>query len=189
MELFHYSDFIYIVRSYFPVLTALFFAIKLIGGESKDRKHSFIICCVCALYFMVPDINDDTGPIIYLKAYVEALFIIILISGAGMLAMFSMVPFDRKAFIHSLILAFIVLTNFMLTWHHTVSPQPLFYNLFDEMILVISIIQIMVSSNGIIDSISRIIGFFGRLQGAISGAFVYCVRAFGNIQRNKKSEG
>ena len=178
----------FINQKTFPVLTSLFFFIKLVGGTSEDRKHSFIICCVCALYFMVPDIKDNLSDLAYLDSYVEALFIIILISGAGMMSMFSMVPFDKKAFKHSIILALIVFTNFMLTWHHTVSPQTFFYSYFDEIIIVISAFQIAVSSNGIIDSISRIIGFFRSLQSSISGLVIHCLRLLRDIQEHKKSE-
>jgi len=185
----NYSDAIHIARYYFPVITAIFFVMKLIGGESKDRKHSLIICCVCALYFMIDDIDSSLSKIEYREEYIEALFIIILIAGAGMMSMFSMVPFDGKAFKHSLILAFIILINSMLTWHYTVSPQPLLYSYFDELIIIASIIQIMVSCNGIMGSISRIVEFFRFTQRSFVGFFVSCVCRMGNPQKNKKSEG
>lgn len=183
-----YLDLVYSVRVYFPVITALFFVIKLIGGEREDRLHSFILSLLCGLYFMTPDIASNLSADLYKAAYVEALFVEILISGAGMLAMFLMVPFDKKAFRHAFLLAFIILINFMLTWHYTVSSSPFFHKYFDELIITASILQIMVSYNGIIESISRIIGFFSSLQGVIGRSIVSCIRFLGNIQKHIKGE-
>lgn len=183
-----YSDIVYSARFYLPIVTALFFAIKLIGGERRDRIHSFIICFICALYFLIPNIDVTLSKELYKTAYIEALYIVILISGAGMLSMFSMIFFDNKAFIHALLLAFIILVNFMLTWHYTISPQSFFYTYFDELLIIAGILQIMVSHNGIIDSISRITRFFRVSQRVSSGVFVPCVRWVASISKYKKSK-
>ena len=123
-----YSEIIYSARYCFPVITALFFTIKLIGGESKDRKHSLVLCFLCVLYFLTPEIDVNQSKELYKAAYVEALFIEILITGAGMLMMFSLTPFDKKALAQAVILALIIFINFMLTWHYTISLQPFFIN-------------------------------------------------------------
>lgn len=183
-----YADIIHNARYYFPVVTALFFVIKLVGGMSRDRKHSLILCSICALYFMMPDIDDTLSRELYKKAYIEALFIVILISGAGMMAMFSAAVFDKKAFKHALILTFIIFINFMLTWHYTESPQPFFHGYFDELIITASILQIMVSYDGFTESVTRIIGFFRASQSSVVGVFVSCVRCLRNTQIHKKSE-
>lgn len=183
-----YAELAHTARLSFPILTAVFFAIKLLGGPSGDRKHSFIICAVCALYFMVPDINEKLNDVEYKKAYIEALFITILIAGAGMMAMFSAAMFDKKAFKHALILTFIIFINFMLTWHYTESPQPFFHGYFDELIIIASILQIMVSYDGFTGSVSRIIEFFRTSQSTVIRVFVSCVRWIRNIQIHKKSE-
>lgn len=184
-----YSDVIYSARYCFPVITALFFIIKLIGGESRDRKHSLILCFLCFLYFITPEMDVNQSMELYKSAYIEALFIEILITGDGMLIMFMAAPFDKKAFLHAVLLAFIILTNFMLTWHYTVSSSPFFYSYFDELIIIASLLQIAVSYNGFIGSISRIVGFFRRLQSDIGWAFFSCVRWFRDIQEHIKSKG
>lgn len=183
-----YSELIYNARFYFPIITALFFAIKLIGGKSIDRKHSLILCFLCVLYFMTPSLDVTLSKELYFTAYIEALFIEILITGSGMLLMFLAVPFDKKAFKHALLLAFIILANFMLTWHYTVESSPFFYEHFDELIIIASVSQIMVSFNGISESISRIVGFFRQLQSSIGWAFFSCVCRFRDIQEHIKGK-
>lgn len=184
-----YSSFVYSARFYFPIATALFFIIKLFGGDSCDRKHSIVLCCLCVLYFITPEIPKELSKAAYKIAYIEALFIEILISGAGMLAMFALVIFDKKAFYHALLLALIVFINFMLTWHYTMQPVPFFKIYFNELIITASLLQILVSYDGIRDSISRIIGFFRELQSVVGWAFFSCLCWFRNIQEHKKSKG
>lgn len=187
-EMHNYYDLIHSARFYFPVITALFFVIKLIGGRSEDRIHSLLLCILCCLYFITPDIKDGLSEVAHKAAFIEGLWIEILISGAGMLAMFFFTIRDSKAFPHAVLLAFIIFINFMLTWHYTVNPSPFFYEYFDELIITASVLQIMVSHNGIIESISRIIGFFRSLQGSIGWAFFSCLCLLGNIQEHFKSE-
>lgn len=185
-----YSDLTHIVGYYFPVLTAIFFAIKLVGGESRDRKHSFVLCFLCVLYFMTPDLDESLSEVLYQAAFVEALWIEILISGAGMMIMFAVAAgrFDKTAFKHAVILALIIFFNFMLSWHYTVTSSPFFKSYYDELIITASILQIMVSYNGIRESISRIIGFFGSLQSAVGWAFFACLCWLRNIQEYIKGE-
>ncbi len=184
----NYSDLIYNARSYFPVITALFFIINLIGGKSEDRNHSLILCFLCALYFMTPNLDIALSKSMYFNAYIEALFVEILITGAGMLIMFLAATFDKLAFKHALILAFIILTNFMLTWHYTVSSSPFFYNYFDELIITASFLQIMVSRNGFIGAISSIFRFFRSAQDVVYWAFISYLCRMGDIQKHKKSK-
>lgn len=183
-----YSELIHSARIYFPVITALFFVIKLIGGDSEDRIHSLVLCILCCLYFMTPDIEDGLSKVAHKAAFVEGLWIEILISGAGMLAMFFFAIRDNKAFPHAVLLAFIIFINFMLTWHYTIKPSPFFYEYFDELIITASVLQIMVSYNGIKQSISRIIGFFRSLQGSIGWAFFSCLCWLRDIQEYFKGE-
>ena len=166
-----YTSFVYSARYCFPVITALFFLIKLFGGNSCDKKHSLVLCFLCVMYFITPELDVTLSKELYMDSYIQALFVEILISGAGMLAMFSLAPFDRLAFRHALVLAFIIFINFMLTWNYTVAESPFFLNYFNELIIIASVLQITVSHNGIIESISRIIKFFRRVQNYIGWAF------------------
>jgi len=134
-EMHNYPDLIHSARFYFPVITALFFIIKLIGGKSEDRIHSLVLCILCYLYFITPNIKEGLSEVAYKAAFVEGLWIEILISGAGMLAMFFFVVRDKKAFKHAVLLAFIIFINFMLTWHYTVKPSPFFKMYFNELII------------------------------------------------------
>jgi hypothetical protein len=184
-----YSDVIYSARYCFPVITALFFVIKLFGGTSVDRKHSLILCFLCVLYFMAPEININQSKELYKAAYLEAIFIEILITGAGMMMMFMLVPFDKKAFSHALILVFIIVINFMLNYHYTISPQYFFKNYFDELIIIASVSQIMVSYDGFTRSISSIVEYFRRAQDYIGYAFLDGLCWIRNIQIHIKSRG
>lgn len=184
-----YSEIIYSARYCFPAVTALFFIIKLLGGTSEDRKHSLVLCFLCVLYFFTPELDITLPPELYKTAYIEALFIEILITGVGMMIMFMLVPFDKKAFKHALLLTFIIFINFMLTWHYTISSQEFFYSYFDELIITASLLQLMVSYDGFTRSISRIIGFFRREQSDTGGAFASCLCRIRNTQEHIKSKG
>lgn len=184
-----YMDLIYSVRYYFPVVTALFFVIKLIGGGSADRRHSLILCFLCVLYFMTPEINANQTPELYEAAFIEALFIEILITGVGMIMMFMLVFFDKKAFAQAVILTFIIFINFMLTWHYTISSLEFFKSYFNELIITLSILQIAVSYDGFTGSISNIIGYFRRTQNDIGWAFFSCLCWFRDTQVYLKGEG
>jgi len=191
-----YSDVTYFASYYFPVLTAMFFLIKLIGGESRDRKHSFVLCCLCVLYFITPDIKDNLSEELYTAEFVKALWIEILISGAGMMAMFGIAIYDKSAFKHALILALIIFISFMLSWNYTVVSSPLwakwltqfFKEYYDELIISVSILQIMASLNGISESISRIFEFFRSAQRRVVWGIVSCIRFLGMLQVRAKSE-
>ena len=183
-----YSELTFTARYYFPVITAVFFLIKLFGGTSQDRKHSAVISALCIIYFIMPSIGGEQGSESYLSVYVSALGVTILLLGAAMLSMFALAAFDKKAFIHAVIFAFMILFNFMLAWHYVMSPSQFFYLYFDELIILISLVQILVSSNGIIDSISNVYRFFRSAQSNTIRVFASCLRWMGNLQKNKRSE-
>lgn len=184
-----YSEFIYTVRLYFPVLTAIFFLIKLLGGESRDRKHSLVICLICFIYFIIPEMDEGLSNEAYKIAYIQALWVVTMITGAAMMALFLLTPFDKKAFRHACILAFIILINFMLTYHYTISHSWFFCKNYDELIIIAGIMQIMVSHDGFIGSISNIVRYFRSEQNNNIRVFIPRILWVGNLQKHKESKG
>lgn len=154
-----YSDLIFEVRYWIPCLTFLFFAFLFLFSESAYKKHSFIIIVSCFIYYLMPDANETITGAEYKAEFIKQTLISIMINGAAALSMSAILFNDKKAPVHTLIYAFIIFHHIMLslhlingsTWYSYMS-----YTLYDEILIITAITQIMVSYNGLTSALCNI---------------------------------
>ena len=161
-----YSDLIFEVRYWFPCLTFLFFAFLFLLSEPIYKKHSFIIAVSCFVYYLMPDANETLTDAAYKTEFIRQTIISIMINGAAGLSMSAILFNDRQAPIHTLIYAFIIFHHVMLSlylingssWWNYMN-----YALYDEIIILTAITQIMVSYNGLTSALCNVQRKLSRL--------------------------
>jgi len=164
-----YFNLIFEVRYWIPCLTFLFFVFLLLFSESAYKKHSFIIVVSCFIYYLMPDANEALNGEEYKAEFIRQTMISIMINGASALAMSAILFNDRKATPHTLIYSFIIFHHVMLslylkngsTWYSFMSNA-----LYDEILILTAITQIMVSYNGLTSALCNV-------QGKLSRAYIY----------------
>lgn len=181
-----YSDLIFEVRYWVPCLTFIFFAFLLLFSESAYKKHSFIIVASCFIYYLMPDANETLTAAEYKAEFIKQTMISIMINGAGALAMSAILFNDRKAAPHTLIYSFIIFHHVMLSlylingssWYSFMN-----YALYDEILILTAITQVMVSYNGLTSALCNV-------QRMLSRVYIYSNRVSKGLpgQTNRESK-
>ena len=130
-----------------------FIAIWLFAG-SRYRIHSFVLVVYSAIYYFMPSLDQTS--LTYTNSYMQDVGVSMMIEGAAGFAMVACLFFDRLTGKHAIILAFAVLVHSMVYCHLQGSPTWItpvasgFYYLYDELIILVGLMQMVTSYNGII---------------------------------------
>jgi hypothetical protein len=163
------------------IVMAIFFLIILIFGEWKHKLHSLFSFTSCVLAYAV---SYDSSIVLTYAQYTDDLEISILWDSGMALIMTAIFTFDKLASKQAKLLAFAVICHIVILWHYEKTPSFLsfiFYYWYDELIIAIGFLQMMVSKNGFT-------GAFSELQSLLFG-FVfrgYCL-CKGLLARKKRA--
>ncbi len=131
-------------------ITAWFLFI-LIFSDSRYRVHAFIIG-------LASIININTNDLVEHFTYVQDVSLSILFDGATALILTMFLLFDKLAVKQSLLLAFAVLCHTMIIYDLTIASSifsNFFYTWYDELIIVVGLLQMGVSYNGFTTALSN----------------------------------
>ena len=176
-----YEEIALTVRVFFPFLTVIIFSIIVLFGDDKGRIHSFIICVMCVIYFFMPEMPEGLTVEEYRKAFSKSAYIAVLINGATGLAMTMFLRLDDKALKHAIILCFAVTVNVMVIFYIESKTYGFFALYFNELLILISILQIGISRNGLSTALCNI-------SELLRGTYVYSNDISKNLLAREKRE-
>lgn len=152
-----YMDIISTIAINFIYFLAVIFLFVLLASDKEYRWQAFIIVCYCALTVMMPDL-DKTG-LQYKRIWTNQAFVCLMINGAAMAAMLATSFFGRLNILQSNILLFGVVLHYVLTSKLELELNvksedvtlfmKLAYYWYYELIILMYILMILVSKNGI----------------------------------------
>ena len=133
----------------------------------------------------MPDANETLTEASYKAEFIRQTMISIMINGATALAMSAILLNDKRAPIHSLVYAFIIFHHIMISlnlingsaWWNYMNLA-----LYDEILIITAITQMMVSYNGLTSALCNV-------QGMLSRAFVYSNYVSKGLFEQTKREG
>ncbi len=158
------------------ILAVYFFFILAFGG-GKNRVHAAIIFLASILNVMF-ELPASTN----LAEYIYNRNVSVLWDGATALILAMFLIFDRTAWKQALLLAFATLCHIMIIYDLTIASSIIslfFYSFYDELIITIGILQMMVSYDGLTTAL-------GRLRESISWAASYSRSYSKRIPLSKK---
>lgn len=138
------------------IMMSWFFVYLIVGG-GRSSLGSAALFCVYALYFYLIycGMFDDLS-------YKKSVEIALLIDGATALIMISILLLDKVASKHAMILAFAVSCHVVVLLSIKGESYGFFYNWYDELIITVCLLQIMVTFNGMAEGIRKLQLHSGR---------------------------
>lgn len=148
-------------------LIAVYFLVILAFGGSKYWIHAVIIFLASALnvIFELPISTD-------LASYIYNRNVSVLWDGATALILSMFMVFDKLAWKQALLLAFATVCHIMIICHLTIASSIIslfFYSLYDELIITIGILQMMVSYDGFTAALGRMRKYISWITGSSWG--------------------
>ncbi len=133
---------------------AAYFLFIVIFSDSEYKVHATIIFLSSSLniYFTLPQSTNITE-------YIYNRNLSILWDSVTMLILVAFIAFDRVAWKQALLLSFATLCHIMIICHLTIGQSMFslfFYSYYDELVIMVGILQIMVSYNGFIAALRSI---------------------------------
>ncbi len=176
----NYSDFIVQVASYSSLVLAIYFLFIVLFSSKQYKTHALIILAFSILGFATPNtINNST------LEYVTRCNISMLVDGATAITLTMFLAFDKLAWKQALLLAFAVLCHLMIIYDLTretivggifflemipPSISAFFYSYYDELIITVGLLQMLVSYNGFIralDSLQSLLHWYRHNSNSI----------------------
>lgn len=161
-------DVIYVMAAYFLLL--------FLFGSKKYKYHSFIIMTVSVLnsLFQLPSAID-------VDSYLYNREVFVLWDGATALILCMFLKLDKTAWKQALLLAFATLCHIMIILSIKEAHAGFFYTWYDELIIAVGILQMMVSYDGLINALSN-------LQELLLRTYHCCDRSYQSFFTRKDSE-
>ena len=170
---------------YIVYIMAFYFSFVFLFGDREYKVHAFIISLFALLnLFTVSEIVTSTDQS-YVSAFIEDTHISILWDGATALILTMFMVFDKTAWKQALLLAFAVLCHSMIIYDLTIASSWfsfLFYNWYDELIIVVGLLQMGVSYNGFTTALSN-------LRELLLRTYHYFNRSYQSLFTQTKREG
>lgn len=151
-----YDYFINVIASNQMIIMAIFFLIILLFGKVEYKLHSLVIFTSSILAYFS---SYDTSLILTDEQYIKDLTTSIEWDGATALIMTMFLSFDKKASKQAVLLAFAVSVHTVVLYEQNIYSLPInafIYNWYDELIITIGLLQMMVSYNGFINAFSNL---------------------------------
>ncbi len=159
-----YVDFIYDVRYYLPILTFIIFVSLLFDKESRDS--ALVLVSICIIFYLMPDLDETQSKEAYIKDFLNATYLTISYNVAAMLAL--MYRYDKLSKTHALLFACVIFLHVVVsfkvingfTWWNYY-----FVERYNEILILIALLQIGASKDGIIRIYNRIKRHHSRDRG------------------------
>ena len=141
------------------IIMAIFFLIILLFGKSEYKLHSLVIFASSILVYFS---SHDASLILTNEQYVKDLTVSIEWDGVTALIMTMFLSFDKKASKQAVLLAFAVSVHTVVLYELTgqniyfSTISTTIYTWYDELIITIGLLQMMVSYNGFINAFSSL---------------------------------
>lgn len=175
-----YDYIINMIASNQMIIMAIFFLIILLFGKSEYKLHSLVIFASSILAYFS---SYDATLILTDEQYAKDLTVSIEWDGVTALIMTMFLSFDKKASKQAVLLAFAVSVHTVVLYEQNIHSLPisaLIYYWYDELIITIGILQMMVSYNGFINAFSNLQGLLYRV--------VFCSNRLGKSFITRKEE-
>ena len=135
------------------LMAAYFLFIFVLGGR-QNRIHSAILFLSALLnvFFQLPESTS-------LSEYIYNRNVSLLWDGATALMLTGFLPFDKIAWKQALLLAFAVLCHSMIIYDLSIASSwftLFFYSYYDELIITVGLLQMMVSYDGLIRALDNL---------------------------------
>lgn len=184
-----YLIFIDLVARAVAIALAIYFIFILLSGDSKYKKHAFVLVVYSAVYYFMPTLDQTS--LTYKESYIQDVNVSMLIEGATGFAMLLCLPFDKLAKYQALILAFAVMCHVMVYCKLKGDPEWIqaiaygFYAFYDELIIIVGLMQMAVSYNGIITACNNAPN---QVQGLVWWVRVYSNNLLKYLPERKERE-
>lgn len=135
-------------------LVAPWFLFIIVFGDIKYLPHAAILFLMAFVNILFVDVFGMVEPLTYNESKDLLMWYDILI-GVVMVSVFSV---DKIAWKHVLILAFAALCHYMILYDLTVHSSfvsDLFYAWYDELIIMVGILQMAISHDGLTNALSN----------------------------------
>ena len=157
------------------VMLVYFLFILLFADKSK-KAHAAIIFLACFIPVCFPlSVSVDVNH------YIEKKEIYVMYDGAFALMLTAFMRLDKTAWKQALLLAFASLCHIMIILSIKNAHAGFFYTWYDELIIAVGILQMMVSYDGLISA-------FSNLQELLLRAYHYCSSSYQGLFAHKVSE-
>lgn len=153
-----------------------FFIITVLGNKEYMISSLCILACVSVNMAWIK-LSVDAA---IAGDYVERKEFLIMLEGATALSMAMFLKRDKVAWIQALLLCFGMLCHIMLILSIKSAHAGFFYNWYDELIIAVGLLQMMVSYDGFIHALSNV-------QVLLLRAYTYCNRNIKNLPTHKRS--
>lgn len=130
---------------------AVYFLFILLFGSKEYKIHSAIIflSCMAPIFYPLDAATD-------VDSYMQKRELYILYDGATALILSMLLRYDPIAWKQALLLCFATLCHIMIILNIKAHHAGFFYNWYDELIMTVLILQMVVSKDGMADAIRRI---------------------------------
>lgn len=149
----NYTDLIYLTATNLMMVLAVYFFIILCFGTG-NRTHSVIIFISCCIGLVIPEVSGES-----LKGFIRCVNTSILLDGVTALSLTMFLIFDKLAWKQALVLCFATLCHIMIIYDLTIVSSIIsnfIYVLYDELIIVVSMLQIAISKDGFINALRNV---------------------------------
>lgn len=136
-------------------LVAPFFLFIIILGDREYLPHAAILFLMAFTNILFVDVFKVLDPL----SYIQSKEILIKYDGAIAIAMTMFLFKDKLALKQSLLLAFAVLCHTMILYKLTIHSSIIsafFYTWYDELIIMVGILQMVISRNGLISALRNV---------------------------------
>lgn len=152
----------HLVVKYLVYLLAVWFFISiLVKGVRGNLSAVIIFLFMVAQLIMYKENKNPIESIEYLNEYIDELWVWIRLAGITALSLTFKKVFrsDSSAWKQAFILGFATLTHTMVLLDLTITSNwfsLFFYNYYDELIITVGLLQLWVSSNGMVNGITNL---------------------------------
>ncbi len=130
---------------------AVYFLFIVVFGNKYNKIHAVIILLSCFLNILFPiEMAVDV------KSYISNREVYTLLDGATALMLTMFLKLDKIAWKQALLLAFATLCHIMIILSIKQAHAGFFYTWYDELIITIGLLQMMVSYDGLIGALSNL---------------------------------
>ena len=135
-------------------LVAPLFLFIIVFSDIKYLPHATILFLMAFVNILFVDVFGMVDSLSYVESKQLLMWYDILIA----MLMIVLLRMDKQAWKHALILAFAALCHFMIIYDltiHSSFASNLFYTWYDELIIMVGILQMVISHNGLINALRR----------------------------------
>ena len=162
-----------------PVILTFYFLFLTLFGEIRIKISSFFVF-ISSIFIMITASYDFSvvGNIVSDKFYEQDVGLSILWDGVTALTIAMFIKYDKYVIRQSLLLIFATLCHVMVLLSLLNSHVGFFFTWYDELIIAVGLLQMMVSYDGLI-------GAFSNLQDLLLRTYTYRNRNIQNLSAYK----